>query len=147
MLKKESQNLWEDKMSSIFRDKPSEEVEMFLNLISVTLYGRENDDLSKLYHYLGLDSFSKVISLFSGRTITFPSRQEFRDNILIALTFYLKEFKGQDWNQIKEELPFEEVNSIKYGKGINKLKKSIQEVLYDYWEDIEEVENVSNRQS
>jgi len=133
MLKGENKTLWEKKLNRLFEKRTPEDVELLINLVSLSIYSRSNKDLGSLYTVLGTDDFSKVISLFSGRTISFPDREEFREALLVAVCYYYKELKGYEWTKIKEELPFakDEINSIKIGKGIKKLNKEIKQQLFD----------------
>jgi len=133
MLKGEHRTLWEKKLNRLFEKRKPEDVELLINLVSLSVYSRNNKDLGSLYTILGTDNFSKVISLFSGRTITFPDREEFREALIIAVCYYYKEILNYEWSKIKEELPFakDEINSIKIGKGIKKLNKEIKKQFFD----------------
>lgn len=136
MLKGDTKTLWEEKLSKVFAKRSPEDTEMLINLVSLSVFSRNNDDLGELYHVLGLDGFSKIISLFSGRTVTFPDREEFRSQLLIAVCYYYKKILGYSWEEVKKELPFaeDEINSIKIGKGISRLDREIQEQLFDLFQ-------------
>ncbi len=138
MMDSDTKNLWTDRLNMTFAERTPDESEMIINLVSMTIYSRNNKDLGDMYHALGMGGFSKIISLFSGRTLTFPDREEFQNQILIALCYYYKELKNMTWDEIKEELPFatEEVNTIRIGKGIAKLNKEIKNKLRDIFSEV-----------
>lgn len=138
MLKGNNKTVWEKRLNKVFQKRDPEEIELLINLVSLTIFSRNREDLGEMYHLLGLDGFSKIISLFSGRTVAFPDREEFRSQVLIALCYYYKELKGMDWKDIKKELPFaeEEINTIKLGKGIAKLKKEIKQQIQDIFKGV-----------
>lgn len=131
--------VWADKINKMFRKKPKQEEELFLDIVSMIAYHRYNDKLSAIYKELGVDKFNKVIAILSGETIDIPDRLDWHDSMLTALCFYYKILKGYDWDQIKKILPFKKINSIKIGKRINSLSADIVTQIYDSFNKIEEI--------
>lgn len=128
----EPQNLWEKKFLDIFENKKKEDINYFLNLVGIILHvSHYGDTISQLYESLDFDSFNKVIHILSGRNVSFPSINDFREAIIMGLCFIYKE-KGFDWDEIKNILPFNEneISSYKYGIKIGHLKKRIRNELY-----------------
>ncbi len=121
--------VWEKQIADIFSTRSKKEEEQFFKIISLFLYNRENDQLTTLYRELGQDMFSRVIDVLGGENIILPNREEYRDMNLVALCYYLKEMKGMSWTEIHEALPFDNLNSIKYGKWIGKLSKDIRKEI------------------
>lgn len=123
--------LWEDRIKEILQTHSKTEMEQLIDLVSMVIYNQGNDDLSRLYYDVGLESFSKIIALFSQRTIKFPDREEFQDLLMTALCYYYKEVQKMSWDEIKAIFNFKEFSSIKYGKGIAKLNAVIGDSVRD----------------
>jgi hypothetical protein len=131
-----AEDLWEDRIKTILKTAPKSDIEKLIDLISIIIYNQGNDDLSKLYAEIGLENFSKVVSLFSNKTIKFPDKEDFKDLLMIVLCFYYKEMKNMKWEDIRELFNFREFSSIKYGKGIAKIKSLLEETLTDKLKEI-----------
>lgn len=130
--------IWSHKIHTMFKKKPKNEEELFLDIVSMITFNRYNDKLSAIYKELGVDKFSRLISLLSSETIDFPSREDWKDSMLTAVCFYYKEIKGMKWEEIKRILPFKRVNSIKIGKRINSLESDMVKEIFQSFEKIEE---------
>lgn len=85
--------------------------------------------LMTLFNELGPAEFAKVINIFKGKTITFPTEEDYQDSIITSLCYYYKEIEGLDWNQIKEKLSMGKLNTIKYGIRVQQLKGFIDEQM------------------
>jgi hypothetical protein len=87
---------------------------------------KENPDqwkiLLELFTTFGSLQFSKIISIAQGKTITFPSQEEFQDSIITVLCYYYKEEENMTWDQIKEKLNLPKLNTIKFGIRVRQLK-------------------------
>jgi hypothetical protein len=132
-------DIWVEKIHTMFRKKPKEEEEIFLDIVSMIAYHRYDDKLSALYKELGVETFNKVIAILSGETVSFPDRQDWHDSMLTALCFYYKMLKGYDWDKIKKILPIKRINSIKIGKRINSLNADIVTKIYESFNKIETI--------
>jgi len=124
-------DVWINQIDDLFSKDEPEDYEIFLNIISIALYGKENPTLGTLYKEVGLENLGKIVTRFSGKTITIPDKFEFRDLIIASTCYFLKEIKHMDWDQIKKELPYQDISSIKYGKQIVKLNNKISDELLD----------------
>jgi hypothetical protein len=78
--------------------------------------------LVEVYDLLGLDRFIDLISLLSGRTLTFPKKEDFKDTLTLAICYYYKNIEGKSWNEIKDLLGDEELPTIKYGIRMQQLQ-------------------------
>lgn len=127
---KKKNDVWEQKLTSLFEEKPQKDIDRFLNVVGLILYSRESfTDLSALYNELSLESFSKLINLLGGRTIKFPKKEELREAIELATVFYYRECLGvKDYKKIKDLVPFE-VNSIAVGKKLMNLNSTVYDLL------------------
>jgi hypothetical protein len=82
--------------------------------------------LYKLYLELGAENFAKMIAIIKGKLISFPTDEEYQDNIITVLCYYFKEIKNiDDWKVIKEKLNLPKINAIKYGIRVRQLKNFI----------------------
>ena len=82
--------------------------------------------LLHIFHEFGLENFMKLISITGGKTIIFPSEDELKDSITTVLCYYYKEIKNKSWEEIKNILNDEELNTIKYGIRIRQFKQFIE---------------------
>jgi hypothetical protein len=132
-------DIWTEKIQTMFKKKPKQEEELFLDIVSMIAYQRYDDKLSAVYKELGVEIFNKVVAILSGETIIFPDRQDWRDSMLTALCFYYKELKNISWAEIKEILPFKRINTIKIGKRINSLNEEIITKIFESFQKIDEL--------
>jgi len=82
--------------------------------------------LLHIYNEFGLENFMKIISIVGGKTIVFPSEDELKDSITTVLCYYYKEIKKKSWDEIKDILNYEDLNTIKYGIRIRQFKQFVQ---------------------
>lgn len=119
-------DVWLQQIDNIFKTETKEDYEIFLDIISLALATKTNSDLSKAYKAIGIEKLGELINAFSGKTITFPDKLEFRDVLVVSACYYLKEVQGLSWDEIKAQLPYQDISSIKYGKMIIKLSDTIK---------------------
>jgi hypothetical protein len=86
--------------------------------------------LLELFTLLGSVQFAKVISIIKGRSLSFPSEEEYQDSITTTLCYYYKEVQNLSWDDIKEKLNDPKLNAIKYGIRVRQLKGFIDEQLF-----------------
>jgi len=79
----------------------------------------------EIFSSLGVSTFTKLISIVKGKTITLPSPEELEDSITTVLCYYFKELNGLDWKAIKDKLGNPRLNTIKYGIKVRQLKSFI----------------------
>ena len=98
---------------------------------------RNNKDILNLYKVLpDIETFVKVLKLFSGRKVNFPTEQEIDDSMTLALVYYYRYEKKFDWEEVKKLVP-RDINPVSYSakiSGLNvQLKKKINHLmeLYD----------------
>lgn len=121
-----------------------------LNELALYIYSVENSD-SDLYYLAKLlddDSLEKLISYFDGASIKMPRKDDFISSFLLSICFYLIEFKGIPWTEIKKSFNFSQLdsnfNSVSIGKKIARVKKNINKELLSLLNSLkqQEVENV-----
>jgi len=76
-----------------------------------------------LYNLLPSEHFLTVIDYLSGSEVTFPESQSFKNDLDLAVCFYLKEQKGKTWKEIKSILNNVDLDTIALGINIFQLKK------------------------
>jgi hypothetical protein len=99
-------------------------------------YESNNTDVAVLVDLLkNFDEVLKLIEYFNGKEIKTITLKQFQENLLLTLSFYLKEIKGYDWNYIKQVLElnkrteFENFNPIVLSKKIQKIKIKMRNEL------------------
>lgn len=106
-------------------DKPSEEI---LNIVQLILYKDKQLSLAELLSSLGTENFIRLLYIVGGKTVTFPTPNEFKDVFTWALTYYAKEVQGMSWKDIKNQLG-QDQSSIKWSSKNKQLNKFIQNAL------------------
>ena len=86
--------------------------------------------LMQLFTTLGSVEFAKLISVLGGKTVTFPTEDDYRDSIITSLCYYYKEIENLEWEQIKEKIDINKLNTIKYGIRVQQLKSFIDTQIF-----------------
>ena len=124
----EPRNIFESHIAGIFNTE-TEEIDVILSIISILVFKNIRDkSLLSLYKQVDLESFMTILSTFEGRTITFPSKEEIEELFILGICYYYKEVEGMNWEQIKEQMPFE-IKATTYGLKINSLSSMIRKKL------------------
>ena len=113
--------------------KVRENVPLVEDIIKLTLLknaGRDDSMLKlvEVYNYFGLEQFVDLIDIMNGKSVQFPSIDEFKDVVKIAISYYFKYLKGKSWDEIKTLLNDNDFSPIKYGINCSKLNKFITEL-------------------
>ncbi len=129
---KKPYTVFQEKLNDILVDKPSTDV--IKDLIEIQMFKNAEKDekllvLVELYNLLGLDKFYEVMDLLAGKTVKFPPKDDFKETIQIALSYYYKNFEGLKWDQIKEKLGDDELQTVKLGIKCTQLKKLMDYVV------------------
>ena len=134
--------LWEKRLDNLFQKKSKTEIEKFLDIVSIIVYmNDECKDITDIYSSVDLDTFIKICTLFSGRTIHFPDKKEIQDSIELALLYYYKNIKGvQSYKELKNLNIIDEkdFSSISIGKRLNKLSDELQDKILQIFMEIED---------
>ena len=134
-------DVWGEKLNKLFYVQEDTVEQKFLNVVSIVLYGDDtNKDLAELFSLVDFDSFIKIINLFDGRTIKFPSKEEIKEAIEIALYYYYKEIKGVKTYQVLKDLNIrdkDDFSSIAIGRKINKIKDIVASNIVDALKEVE----------
>lgn len=124
-----------DKIDTYFM-KDAENDKLLFDSLSLIIYQMESEktDLHILADLLDADTLQKVVSYFNGAKLSIPTREEYQQNLLLAVCFFLKEIKGMSWPAIKKfiDLPEEYqefLSSISLGKKIIDIKGGMNKKL------------------
>lgn len=113
------------------QDDDSRIMSLFNLILSDTTHG--NKDILNLYRILpNMEDFVKVIKLFSGRKVKFPTEQEIDECMTLSLIYYYRYEKKLDWEDIRKIIP-KEFSPMGYSAkiaGFNvQLKKKIDRLM------------------
>lgn len=119
-------SIFQQRITEIVTDDPTKNV--VLDVFKLELYknAEKNEDnlvLVELYNLLGMEKFCEVIGLLSGRTVKFPTQESVKEDVTIALCYYYKKFRNKSWDDIKDLLEDDRLQSVKYGIKIQQLNK------------------------
>lgn len=122
-------DVFEDQLKSLFKDAGTQEVPTIIKAISLLLRMPEsNEDMYDLYSLMGLENFVRVLTLFEGKKVIFPPKEEVKDMIVTALLYYYREIEHMEWKEIKKIVPFE-FSSISYAIKIRNLNQFMESQL------------------
>ncbi len=127
-------NIFESQIGEIFK-KDSSEIDSLISIISILMFKNVRDKtLLTLFKATDIELFTKILLLFEGRTINFPSKDNIEEIFILGTCYYYKEVEGLSWEEIKKILPFE-IRPTTYGIKINNLtalmKRKLEEIVED----------------
>ena len=131
MLYEQPKNVLEEKLNETLSGG---EESLISDLVKLSLLktASKNEDLfvfTEIYNLLGLGKFTELLSLIDGKTITFPSKDEFKETIVTVLCYYYRNVLNKDWEEIKSLLNMPELNTIRYGIKASQLEAFIKELI------------------
>lgn len=131
MLYEQPKNILEMKLNEALKGG---EESIITDLVKISLLKTASKDESllvftEIYNLLGLDKFTELISLIDGRTINFPSKDDFKEAVITVLCYYYRNVQKKDWDEIKSLLGLPELNTIRYGIKASQLEAFIKEVI------------------
>lgn len=113
-------------------DKGEETIISDLMKLSLLKRAEKNSDelvFTEMYNLLGLEGFSNLISLMDGRTVVFPSKEEFKDTLMIVLAYYYRNLEQKSWEEIKDLLGLPDINSVRLGIQSSQFEKFLQKMI------------------
>ena len=78
---------------------------------------------------LGIEGFVKSFSPFWGKTVVFPTEEEFKDSLITVLCYYYKNVENKEWGDVKDIMNMPDLNTIKYGIKVRQLEQFINQQL------------------
>ena len=120
-----------------------------LNCLALIVYSQRDDDTYVMAKLLPDDFLKAVIAYFDGRAPKLPTNEEFENDVLVAIAYFLHEIQGLSWPEIRKKLSIdgEEIFSpVAMGKRVSKLKEklTLRKSLLDILEkvDIKDIEKI-----
>ena len=117
MIFESPENLLEQKINETLQEPEETLVSSLIELSLLKDSKKSRDTLvfSELYNLLGLESFTEVIQLLSGRTIIFPTQESFKETILMVLCYYYRYVCGKSWEEVKSLVMEPDLQTAKFG--------------------------------
>ncbi len=134
-----TKSAWESQLDELFSKKSDTEIELIFQIVSLIMNNGSSDNIQNLYSIVDLENFIRVISLFDGKTIKFPSKQSLKEIFIWALCYYYKEIKGMSWKEIEKLIPYE-ISTISYGVRIKQLNKYIEKEINKIAHELEDID-------
>jgi len=148
----EEKSLFRKKMNSAMEDNSNKVIKDIIKLVLLknSMKNKNYLKLVELYSYFGLDEFVDLIDIMNGSTVSFPTIEEFKDTVKLAISYYYKFLKNKSWDEIKEIINDDEGGTnVKYGINCSRLNRFITELSeYQKFLDAhnEEIQNEGKQQ-
>ena len=130
MIFESPENLLEQKINETLQEPEETLVSSLIELSLLKDSKKSRDTLvfSELYNLLGLESFTEVIQLLSGKTITFPTQESFKETILMVLCYYYRYVCGKSWEEVKSLVMEPDLQTAKFGTRCNQFDTFLKEM-------------------
>lgn len=131
MLYEQPKNILEMKLNEAL-SRGEESIITDLIKISLMKKGEKNSDLlvyTEIFNLLGLEKFTELIFLLDGKTVTFPTKDEFKDSINTVLAYYYRNIKKKEWKEIKSILGEPNLPTIKLGIHASQFDAFMKELI------------------
>lgn len=106
--------------------------EQIFNSLTLYIYSFQNkqNDLHILAKLLPEDLIIKIVAYFDGDYLKIPTKEDYQNARLLALTFFLKEVQKWNWAEIKDFLNIGEedkdfFSTISLGKKMSTIKENL----------------------
>lgn len=115
--------IFQQKINTILRNDPVKDA--ILDLFELQMYKNASKNnkaftFIELYNLLGLEKFMEVMDILAGKTIKFPTREDFKETLQIALCYYYKKYRNYSWDDIKAKLGGD-LQTVKFGIKTSQL--------------------------
>jgi len=123
---REESNVFEKQLREAFKPAAANQQNDLFRAISLVFYHNEKlSDLYDVYKLFGIEDFVRLVHLFDGRTVRFPTSTELKEAIILSLCFYYKEVEGLTWEEIHDKIPFK-FSSLTISYKIKSLNAAIR---------------------
>ena len=131
MLYKDPKNILQERLNKILSEGEETIISDLIKLSLLRRAEKDSDELvyTEMYNLLGLENFTSLISLLDGRTISFPSKEELKDTLLLVLTYYYRTMEKRSWDEIRELLGTQDLNSVRLGIQSSQFEKFLQKMI------------------
>ena len=134
MLYSTPKNILQERLNNIL-DHHEETIISDLVKLSLLKRAEKNSDelvFSEIYNLLGLEDFTSLITLTDGKTITFPTKEEFEDALMIFIASSSLTSSHLSLDEIKERLGIQDLNSVKLGIQAGQYERFLQKMIKRY---------------
>jgi hypothetical protein len=126
---KDKGSVFEKQLRDAFKPVTSNQQSDLYRAIALVFYHNEKlSDIFDVYKLLGVENFVRLIHLFDGRTVRFPTSAELKEAIILSLCFYYREIEKLEWNEIHDRLPFK-FSSLTVSYKIKSLNAALKNEL------------------
>jgi hypothetical protein len=130
---KEEGSVFEKQLREAFKPAVDDRQSDLFRAIALVFYHNEKlSDIYDAYKLLGVENFVRMIHLFDGRTVRFPTSTELKDAIILSLCFYYKEVEGLSWEEVHDRIPFK-FSSLTVSYKIKSLNAALKAELKDFF--------------
>jgi hypothetical protein len=128
---KEEGSVFDKQLRDAFKPVIENQQGDLFRAIALVFYHNEKlSDIYDAYKLLGVENFVRLIHLFDGRTVHFPTSTELKEAIILSLCFYYKEIEGLEWDEIHDRIPFK-FSSLQIAYKIKSLNAAIRAELVE----------------
>ena len=110
-------NILQQKLKEILEPSTSNMVSDLIKLSLMKVAEKDEDLLvyAEIFKLLGIETFTELIALIDGASLTFPSKEEFEETLTTVLCYYYRDVEKKEWPEIKALLGEPDLNTIKFG--------------------------------
>jgi hypothetical protein len=131
-------------IEELFSKRKENEIDIIFKTLSLIIYNNTNEiDILEMYKTLDLNDFIKLIYLFDGKVIRFPTIKDIKESLVLSLVYYFREIKNYSWSETKEKFPFE-ISGISYGIKLKSLNNFIRQKMDEMLKRISKDDNNFN---
>ena len=128
---KDESSVFEKQLRDAFRPVVNnEQSDLFRAIALVFQHNEKLSELYDAYKLLGVENFVRLIHLFDGRTVRFPTGTELKDAIILSLCFYYREIEGLTWEEVHDRIPFK-FSSLTIAYKLKSLNAAIRKELVE----------------
>ena len=126
---KEENNVFEKQLREAFKPTATNQQSDLFRAIALVFHHNEKiSDIYDAYKLLGVENFVRLVHLFDGKTVRFPTSTELKEAIILALCFYYKETEGLSWDEVHDRIPFK-FSSLTVSYKLKSLNAAIRAEL------------------
>lgn len=85
--------------------------------------------LTEVFNLLGVEKFTELVSLLDGKSLELPTKEEFKENVMLILCYYWRDVKGLSWDEIKVKLGCDDINSVRMGIKATQFNSFLKELM------------------
>jgi hypothetical protein len=132
---KEESSVFEKQLREAFKPAIDNQQSDLFRAIALVFYHNEKlSDIYDAYKLLGVENFVRLIHLFDGRTVRFPTSTELKEAIILSLCFYYREYEKLSWEEIHDRIPFK-FSSLTISYKLKSLNAAIRAELSEVFKE------------